>query len=417
MRRYDEKVLRLLLDKYENSLLYTGENRRNQSISIRIEKKAFPEYFDEASGEFAVLHNQLQELEEAGLVSLVWKNKRAGHILERCVLVPENADQIYTRLHRLPRRDKEEKILEICGRYQGRHQTLDNFLHFIRERVEKRESIGQYADLDEPDAFAGRCELILHILENTEEIFLREFSVRFCGDSKAAEKEITGAAGIISRFSEEEGLHPLNAEQILEEFSIFRNPSWVMVKGCGRLILEGGDTAVSGRPSGCRQIDLVLLRDGIGLSSRDIDSVRWDADNSPERVITIENLTSFHRWEEKGTLAVYLGGYHNRAKRSFLLRLFQTFPKAEYAHFGDLDCGGFFIWKDLCEKTGIPFATRYMDETVFLDYMGSGKELTERDRRELERMRQDPFFREQRELFGLMLEKGRKLEQECIRGG
>lgn len=456
MKRYDEKVLGLLLDKYENSLLYTGENRRNQSISIRIEKKTFPEYFDESSGEYAVLHAQLQELEQAGLVRLDWKNKKTGHILERCILVTESTAQIYARLHRLPRREKEERILDICDRYQGRHQTLDSFLLFIRERIETRESISQYASLDEPEELAGRCELVLHILENEEEIFLREFSIRFCNDSKAAEKEIAGAAGIISRFSKEKGLQLLNAEQVLEEFGVFKNPSWLMVKGCGRILLRGQGketpgTGIQGKETqGIRaqdqktqdlkfqcleswnmemqtleahtrnavllqQIDLSLLQDGIGLSSRDIDFVEWEQDCPPKRVITIENLTSFHRWEEEGTLAVYLGGYHNRAKRNFLKRLYQAFPGASYAHFGDIDCGGFLIWKDLCEKTGISFIPRYMDEETFIRCLDCEKELTEHDRRELKKMCREPFFKEQRNLFTLMLKKGRKLEQECIR--
>ncbi len=42
------------------------------------------------------------------------------------------------------------------------------------------------------------------------------------------------AAGIIARFSEDEGLKELEAEQVLEEFGICKNPSWVMMKGCGR---------------------------------------------------------------------------------------------------------------------------------------------------------------------------------------
>ena len=47
MKRYDEKVLNSLLDKYENSLLYTGQNQRKQSIEFPVKKSTLPEYFDE----------------------------------------------------------------------------------------------------------------------------------------------------------------------------------------------------------------------------------------------------------------------------------------------------------------------------------------------------------------------------------
>lgn len=138
----------------------------------------------------------------------------------------------------------------------------------------------------------------------------------------------------------------LNAEQVLEECSIYKNPAWVMVKGCGRF-WKG--------EKGASQVWLEDWTGGIGLSSRDIVSVRWDVDACPARIVTIENLTSFHRWQEDNTLAIYLGSYHNRVKRKFLQQVYEAYPKAVYLHFGDMDCGGILIWKDLCEKTGIPF--------------------------------------------------------------
>lgn len=47
VKRYDERVLGKLLDKYEDS--HTGKNRINITISIPVGKSVFPEYFDETS--------------------------------------------------------------------------------------------------------------------------------------------------------------------------------------------------------------------------------------------------------------------------------------------------------------------------------------------------------------------------------
>lgn len=416
MKRYDERILNSLLDKYENSLLYTGQNQRKQNISFSIKKNTLPEYFDETSMQFELVHAQLEELEQKGFVRLIWQKGKAGHILERCLLQTECADEIYAYLQRRTRKQKEEDVLYICRENRGRHPVVDAFLHYVEERIGQGMSAAQYVDMNCPQALAERCELVVHILENQSEIFLREFSVRYLKDSKAAEKEIVGAAGIIARFYPGDALAELTAEQVLEEFNIFKNPSWVMVKGSGRFMLlqkgEGGQDAADMPGS---RICLNALRGGIGLSSQDIGIVCWDESSPVSQIVTIENLTSFHRWQEEDTLAIYLGGYHNRTKRQFLQELYQVFPKCEYAHFGDLDCGGFQIWKDLCRKTGIPFKTRYMDRDTYLRFCGNGKDLTEHDRKELQRMMEDPFFAGQRKLFETMLEVGKKVEQEGVR--
>lgn len=408
MKRYDERVLNALLDKYESSLLYTGRNQKNISISFSVRKSTLPEYFDETSLQYDVVHEQLLEAERRGLVELVWKNGKVGHILDKCVLRPERAEEIYAFLHRRPRREKEERILEICHGMGGVHPALDSFLEFLQDRIRQEKSVAQYVNMDEPESLERLCRLVLKVLNNREEVFLREFSTLKLNDSKAAEKELGKAAALIARFYGNGELAELTEEQVLEEFDVFKNPSWVMLKGCGRFRIADGLEKVG------ECIALETLRGGIGLSSQDIIRVRWDACHAPGRVLTVENLTSFYRWQEEGTLCVYLGGYHNKVKRLFLERLYRAYPEAQYQHFGDMDCGGFHIWRDLREKTGIPFMPRLMDCDTFLKYAGYGKELTEYDRKELNRMLGQPYFKEHWPLFELMLRLGRKVEQECV---
>ena len=407
MRRYGEKILHALLDKYENSLLYRGENKRNQTIGFAVKKSTLPEYFDETSQDYAVIHAQLWELEDKGFLLLHWKDGKEGHILERCTLQAEQVSGAYEFLSRYPKREKEERLIRICRDFAGKHPLLDRFLLELQRRLEQGESAGQLADLDAPQELEACCCLMLQILNNQEDMFLREFSIRYCNDSKTAEKEAGRAAGLIAQFSENQELEGLTGEEILEEYHIFKNPSWVMIKGRGvfRIGREG------------MRLRLEQLADGIGLSSRDLGEIFWEERNAPKQVVTIENLTSFHRWQEADTLAVYLGGYHNRAKRDFLKKLYRVYPQAEYTHFGDLDCGGFRIWKDLRVKTGIPFETRYMDLDTYMQYERYGKKLTDHDRKELGKMMQDLFFEGQWELFGRMLERGVKVEQECVKAG
>ena len=171
MKRYDEKVLNSLLDKYENSLLYTGQNQRKQSIEFPVKKSTLPEYFDETSMQFELVHAQLADMEEKGFVRLIWRKGKEGHILEKCLLQTERAEEIYAWLQRRTRKQKEEDVIHICREYRGRHPALDAFLQYVEQRIGQGQSVAQYVDMDQPQAMAERCGLILHILENRTEIF------------------------------------------------------------------------------------------------------------------------------------------------------------------------------------------------------------------------------------------------------
>lgn len=391
------------MDKYENSLLYTGENTRKQTISFAVTKGNLPEYFDLVNPKFDMIHEQLETWETQGLISLCWKNKKRGLILEKCILNTDRADEVYSKLGRKPKRDKEKDILDICKMYTGQHRILDDFLQYVKERLERHESIARYADLDDPEQFQLRCRLISAMLSNKEEIFLREFSSKILGDSKTAEKEIAAAAGVIAGFSSEGRFENLDTEQVLEECQIYRNPSYIYVKGMGAFR--------NNRTEAC----LADWSAGLGIPSGNVGDIVWQKNIIPEKLVTIENLTTFHRWNEPGTLTIYLGGYHNSAKRQFLINLHSAFPGCPCFHFGDIDCGGFLIWKDLCLKTGISFLPLYMDADTYLANIHTGKTLTGHDRNELSKMQEDSFFAGQRDLFSLMLERGIKLEQEGIK--
>lgn len=409
MKRYDEKILNKLIDRYEGSLLYSGKNQLNISITVPMQKSIIPEYFDEASMQYDVIHEQLEALEEKGYIRLVWKNKKKGHILDKCELVVERADEVYRVLRRKPRDQKEQEIIRIGEKYLTQATVLDQFLKWVITRLKAGESIKKYVDTDNPAAFDRLCILIWKILTNEEECFLRQFSISCFHDSKIAEKEIEKAVHIIAEFSGNSRFDGLTTDEILEEYNIYRNPSWVMLKGSGKFVCQR-----NGMKS---EISLETFPGGIGVSNQDIEEINWSQRIKPDRIITIENLTSFHQWNCKTSakeLCIYLGGYHNRVKRQFLIKLCEAYPEAEYCHFGDMDCGGFRIWKDLCLKTGIEFHPLLMDRETYLKYLEFGRELTELDRKTLVNMMEESFFVMQKGLFELMLERGKKIEQECV---
>lgn len=404
-KRYDAGVLNLLLDKYERSSVYQGTAKRNISISVTVTRKQFPDYFDLTSMAYEHMNAQMENLEDMGLVNLIWQDKRSDGILKKIQLnlLPESLARSYAFVSRRTRRDKEKAVLDVLEEYRDDFPT---FVLAMESRMQRYESVRQYIDPDHPEQLKKILYLAKKIRENREDIFLRRFSIEVFHDSKIAEHEIGSAVSILTHFPDtgresakdmpDERLKELTTDEILEEYNIYRNPSWVMLKGCGAPL---------------------HLPMGIGISNGDIDQIPWDTQSVPARIITIENLTSFHQWKVfpgGKDLVIYLGGYANRARREMLLKLHGIYPGARYVHFGDLDAGGFRIWKNLAVSTGLSIGTLLMDEETYRKYLEYGKDLTEHDKRALKGMIGDPFFYNQKDLFHLMLREGKKIEQECI---
>lgn len=409
MKRYDERILKLLLDRYEGSLLYEGRNQVNITIAVKLTKSIVPEYFDQTGTEYTIIDEQLTALERTGLIRLVW-GKNNKHIIERCELNTDEAARAYAMLKRIPKHDKEEilkaKLSDI--RTGSSSDTVNAYISYIEDRLKNGRSLKSELDIDNIEGLEQSLQLVNAIELNTDECFVRELSIRTFRDSKTAEQYMSKAVGILRRFSAYiRGLaaaEDMSEEDILAEYSIFRNPSWVMLKGSGRLKI--GDSIAA----------LEVLPLGFGIAGADTDRIVWDAEAAPRRILTIENLTSFHRWRDRNgdTICIYLGGFANRYRRALIRQLKTSYPDAEYVHFGDIDCGGFNIWKALCQETGIDFALAGMDEDTYLAHCAEGRPLTENDRRTLTRMKEDSFFAAQHGLFDLMLEKGLKTEQECV---
>lgn len=407
MKRYDDRILNQLLDRYERSLLYEGRNKLNISITVKITKAAVPEYYDQSSTEYETVEEQLAALERNGLIRIVW-DKQKKHIIDKCELNTAELDRAYKLVNRVPRREKEQRLSEILDNFVRDDGAVGAYAAYIADRLHSGKSIRSEADIDDPEAFEKVCLLTKAIEENETECFVRELSIRCFRDSKTAERNMAKAVGILRRYSGRlkvlSSAADMSDEEILEEFGIYKNPSWIMLKGSGSLTI------------GTTTIELKQIPAGIGIAGADAGKIIWSDEHRPSHILTIENLTSFHRWRDADgdTLCIYLGGFADKYQREMLKALHESYPDAEYMHFGDIDCGGFYIWKALCEETGIGFETLKMDKQTYLEKCAEGRPLTENDRKRLSGMLEDEFFKEQHELFQLMLETGMKTEQEGI---
>ena len=403
--RYEERILQTLLDSYERSRLSRGENEVAVHIAFPITPKTMPIYFDENSLAYEEIHGTAGHLEEMGYTCSVWKGGKKNHILQKIVLCDEKVDEIYRHLGRVPEKQMQQAQLAVLQELKTECSTpvARNFICWLMKRLEQGKTVKEYLNLDDTEGSRRLIRAIHRIETNQKEIYIREFSVQCFGDSKELEKKSGLIGKIFRRFSDD--MEDMDNDVILAEYGIYRTPNYVYVKGSGRLRI--------GTPE-AYDIDLRSLRQGIGLSGEDLDGLEWKVDVSVKRIITIENLTTFFRWEEPDSVLIYLGGYHNAVRRKFLQKLYQVFPEAEYFHFGDIDVGGFEIYEDLCRRTGIPFDTYKMGISELEQYEQYTRELTENDRKRMDSLLNKEAYENVWPILRYMKEHRKKLEQESI---
>lgn len=450
MDKQQRKVLECLLDSYERSKTFRGENQVSQSFAASV-GKLFPEYYDDAEyDEFCRINEAMEQLRTEGLVTLEYRKKG---VLKKIILNPDRLDSCYELLGRMPRRREQEEIVRIwdevccvtgeeagrctaeelyrtagetCGRSIEADQKLQPLLRYIaaqRMRIEKNLNVEYY----QHDLMEYR-ELLVAVkaaLGNQEEIFIRNFSIQHFHDSKRMEQLKHKVEALLYQYGEYQ-----ERDCVLEECGIVRTPTYVMMKGNGKIRIGRNGTAGSkenpGRASENageteQEINLSLMSGDIALSTESVKSLR-DVTVMGKRVITVENLTSFHEYPAGDDFVIYLGGFHNKVKRDFLICLYQRNPGKEYRHFGDIDAGGFYILEHLKKKTDIPFYSLHMDIETLQEYRGDRKPLTQNDRKRIgqlmeeltERVRCGEAAEDYREVLAYMLQEDCKLEQEAV---
>lgn len=398
MVQYDRKVLNCLLDTYENSLLSIGENKRTIQIEYRFTRTSIPVYFDESSSEYENIHISLKELESKNLIQIIWKDNKQDYLIQKIRLMTDHIDEAYQYVGRKPKRGLEEENIALLQKYLDVEAPITaEFVEYLLERLQNHQSVKEYIVLDnmkETEKFLRACVLVE---QNKKPCYIREFSISHFQDSKYFERIESRIAKVFRQFSGE--FMEMDTLELLAEYGIYRTPNYVYFKGNAKIAI------------GEEIVDLSLLKQGIGISGEDLAGIRFSNLGRIKKVITIENLTSFFRYREKDSLLIYLGGYHNRIRRTLLKMVYETIPDAKYYHFGDIDAGGFSILLDLRKKTGIPFMSYHMNLNTLKQYRQYGKCLTETDRKRLEQICKEEEFRE---VIGFMLEENIKLEQECI---
>lgn len=412
---YQKKIINCLLDKYEKSRLFSGDNK----VNVRIKEKTvkiFPEYGEHSAfEEFREINTAIEFLGDKGLVSAP---KGKNGMFPETELNIENLDESY----RFTGRRNKRAVLTECGKMiedwltkisiipvnDDNCKIIDVLIAFGKAQLiridesklpQSFESIAEYEDI---------LKLFLYLPELSNEILIRKLSVKLYGDSKKLEALEGKAETLLYEYGE------LTAEKdlVFEELGIIKTPSYVCVKG--KMILYFGNEYLISEYCGSTEnqlqmVDVSLIPGGIALSSESLKYI-VKVVVVAQRLVTIENLTTYHEFDSGDSAVMYLGGFHNTVKRNFLRRVNIDNPNVEYYHFGDIDAGGFYILQHLNRETGLKFKSLNMDVATMEKYKAFTKKLTESDQKRLKKMLGGEFD----DVIRYMLENNCKLEQEAI---
>lgn len=391
MKNYKKFLLNKLIDSYEKSKIYKNDTLQDKKIYFKFNSKNIKEYFDEYDYKYKEeIDNSCLQLERENFIRIYKCNDFNNHIIDKISLVEENVVNIYKYLNREEKKQKENLILNLLDEYYGRNDCLGYFAQFIKEKMNNNQSIKKYLDIDN----FIECEDILKgvegVLNEESEIFKRNFSIKIYGDSKRYESIEKRVLSIINDFSKDDVI----------TYNIVENYTFVYFKGNIKLQMKNSIISCN---------DFV---GGVAISSKDIENIQ-KIEVLSEKLVTIENLTSFNNYYENSA-AIYLGGFHNKVKTMFLMKIYEQNPSIQYYHFGDIDVGGFKILANLKKKTNIPFKPLNMNEDILVKYLEYARELTNNDIKEINRLLKEDYYKEYRETLNALLKYNKKLEQEIV---
>ena len=410
-KEWKEQLLSKLLDQYEKSVTYAGENKVKQVFSVKPSdifkgyNKDFlpPEQFFQEK-EFERL---IRQMESEGLIHVVPPNTG---ILRQICAVPERWEDYYACLNRTEKNILKKRLEEVYHRFcqcdlleaygKEKLQTLKN------SRARKLDEKKVEKEITEAEAIWNLVQFLKENQEKQRTTLEREMSEAVLHDSKQWEKIYRKkVCGILEHTGlYDEPLAELEEERerqtaLLEEFYIYSNPAYIYLKGDARICLEDGrelriyhDLPMSIPFETFQKAKSIHIRDAA--------------------LMMVENLTSFHRLEREHIFYLFLSGYHTRTKQALLQRIARENPGLSWYHFGDLDPDGLAIAGHLIRKTGLPFQLCAMGVQELQRFQTYAKPLEAPDRAKAEAMiKQGSSYAG---ILRYMLEHNCKLEQKII---
>ena len=394
---YSKDIISRLLDIYERRNGYAKRPEELRSIQFEVSKK-YPIYKDRYDNEkYRDINTAIEKNVAAGLI--IAEKDQTGRY-SKIKLNIARVDDCYALLKRTSIPDQCKEVLSVLEKVDcSESDFINRIVNDFCEQIKVYKKLPYDLGYD-----ARRVEEVLQVLATvsklTSETYIRNFSTALFKDSKRFQREYRSTIeNILFDYTDD----VVEKDDILGYYNLYENPTYVLIKGNARICFDESAIELSEMPGG------IALSNG---SLAGIHKISVKAD----KVITVENLTTYHDCDEPDAVYIYLGGYHNTSKQKLLELIYENNGDKEYYHEGDLDVYGFLILENLISKTQIPFKPLMMDvETIERFYRaGLYKTLTARDRKMID-SKKDGQLSAYKDVLEYMLEYDCKVEQESIK--
>ena len=394
---YGKDILNRLLDMYERRGAFDKDASSLRAIQLEV-KKVYPAYADRYNHDvYKDIDASIEKLCAEGFV--IAEKSNTGQY-SKVKFDVARVQECYKKLKRISIPEQCEKVKRVLVQYQERECLLLQMV--IKDWLEL---LADYKKLPYDLKYdSKRIDDILRVLRATlklnTETYIRNFSTALFRDSKRFQKEFRSTTeSILFDYTDE----VVEKDDILGFYNLYENPTYVLIKGNAVIQFDSSIIEVAEMP------------DGIALSNASLEKIRGITVKAG-KVITVENLTTYHDSDESDTVHIYLGEYHNHSKQILLEKIYADNNAKAYFHKGDLDVYGFLILENLKEKTGIPFEPLMMDVATLKRFYHAGlyKELTTSDAKVIEE-KKNAKLAAYADVLQFMIDHNCKVEQESIK--
>lgn len=400
MTEFQKNIVNKLLTLYENTAQSWKSDVKSRVVRLNVEKE--PLFNNYVNSTVAYLYrdeiNKDLFLLEAQSIVKANKDKMTG-LVKTIDLNKKKINEAYALVKRMPLNDKlfseKEVIRDLLHGYSW-SSILTEYLRYLQDFVENHKSRKSYYESIEE--LKLNVEIVAAIEKQEEDVFLRVFSKKRFGNSKLVERRESRLLQIFNNFG---NTSYDNFADLLDDYHIVKNKGNAIAK-------QGMVFKIHNQI-----IDLDALGEEFYFSM-DMLMKMEIIDIRKPKIITVENLTNFYLFNDENAIILYLGGFHNTAKRELIRKISAFNPKLDFYHTGDIDCGGFEILLDLRSKTGINFKPLFMSISQIEKYKNECQKLTENDKQRLGFLLESTEAMEFKKTIEYMLENDLKLEQESI---
>lgn len=399
MNKWDEKILKILVDKYRNSKKDSNTNKVTKRTQVKPEMLYKKYYANDGDYDIiSAINDEVENLSQLGF--LTYEREKFGISITSIYLIDDQIDQVEDYLQKkfsfIPKRVKKEALLSTIDKYRN----ASDICRLECDRLLKQ--------LTETNKIPTNYELIPNVLaavafieNNQTDLYVREVSMKVYGDSKYFEENtLKPACLMIRKYKDIPCESDQQIDEILVNYAISKEPLKFSIKGNCRLIINS------------KELDLSLLPEGIELNTESLNRIETICIDAP-KFMTIENRTSYLRYSADDTVVFFLGGYANRHQRDFIKKVDADNPDLQFLHFGDIDAGGFWIHHNLCGVTGVDFKIFCMSQFELSQpqYSSCLQQLTDTDVVRLQELKNMVQYAD---TIQYMLHQNVKLEQEII---